>query len=490
MGPKSKKNVELPLSQNKVAPAFVPPPTTPISNAPLSSATSIYPSLSSSKKRKVRLPLPRNAFLKSQEYVAPLPRFLLISRPEADFRSVSPFLIAKELKRMAGGPVRSVKKISTGLLVEVTDTSQTPRLLSCTRLGDMSVNIIPHATLNSSKGVAICRDMILCSEEEIVQELANQGVTACRRLTRLENGERIPLPTHVLTFDRPVCPDYVIAGIHRVTVRPYVPPPLRCYLCQKFGHSSTKCRSEPKCHCGLPPHADSPCAVDPTCVNCGGPHTSRSRNCPQYKIEEQIQELKTRENIGFLEARRRISTSNSQHSYATAAASTPSSHRGSPPTDALITAVLERLLPALTQLVEQVVRQTPIQPRVLPATDPPDLPSLPLPVTPTHGLSKWKFPPPTTPLCSTTLSVPAAPVVQIVSPPTEEPPALFNPPPVQPSSNPELPVLRKVKNKPGWKKGVPRKSKALLKLTDSATSIGPSPVNNGSQDNTMEHSES
>ena len=139
----------------------------------------------------------------------------------------------------------------------------------------------------------------------------------------MESGCHQPLiSSH---FDRQILPYCVTAGIHRLDVRPYVPPPLRCYNCQRFGHTQERCRSEQKCSCGSPPHGDDPCPDPPKCINCGLAHSCRSRNCPTYKREVQIQTIKTSERLSYSEAKKRVPTAKtSETTYAQVAQVTPS----------------------------------------------------------------------------------------------------------------------------------------------------------------------
>ncbi|GFS23280.1 RNA-directed DNA polymerase from mobile element jockey [Elysia marginata] len=54
----------------------------------------------------------------------------------------------------------------------------------------------------------------------------------------------IPTNTFILSFDSPTPPTKVKAGYVKLNVRPYVPTPMRCYKCHKFGHGREKCRRQ------------------------------------------------------------------------------------------------------------------------------------------------------------------------------------------------------------------------------------------------------
>lgn len=130
----------------------------------------------------------RNKEFLSVERAEPaLPKFIVISRKEGDFSKVSPFLIDKLLAQIISSKFE-VKKINEGLLVECTAARQIENLLKTTQLGDFEVDIKPHGTLNTSKGVIVCRDLLNSTIEEIREGLKSQGVVDVRRMTTKHDG--------------------------------------------------------------------------------------------------------------------------------------------------------------------------------------------------------------------------------------------------------------------------------------------------------------
>ncbi|GBM96077.1 hypothetical protein AVEN_111465-1 [Araneus ventricosus] len=93
-------------------------------------------------------------------------------------------------------------------------------------------------------------------------------------------------------------PDSVRAGYIKLTVRPSIPNPLRCYKCQRFGHSRTSCRGILTCaRCAEAGHDSSDCKASEKCVNCKGSHTSFSRLCSAWKFEKEVIAEKVKEKI-------------------------------------------------------------------------------------------------------------------------------------------------------------------------------------------------
>ena len=111
------------------------------------------------------------------------PRFLVIhSQEERSISSLSPFVIEKVLIGMAGEP-KSMKKLCSGdLLVEYTNKKQIENLLRLKSFHNLKVQVSLHASLNTCKGVVRCPDLKGVSEEEILEEMREQGVIHARRI--------------------------------------------------------------------------------------------------------------------------------------------------------------------------------------------------------------------------------------------------------------------------------------------------------------------
>ncbi|GFX63218.1 uncharacterized protein TNCV_3895431 [Trichonephila clavipes] len=85
------------------------------------------------------------------------------------------------------------------------------------------------------------------------------------------------------------------------------PNHLRCFKCQRFGHSQTSCRGQLTCsRCVSVGHASTDCSLEQKCVNCSQPQSSDSKLCPKWKTEKEIQTIKTNRNISYLEARKLV----------------------------------------------------------------------------------------------------------------------------------------------------------------------------------------
>lgn len=86
-----------------------------------------------------------------------------------------------------------------------------------------------------------------------------------------------------MTFNSPKIPGKIKVGYTMERVEQFVPNPLRCYKCQKYGHHEDTCRGREVCvggKCGQKdpdPHMNE-CEFPNKCANCGGEHPVYARS--------------------------------------------------------------------------------------------------------------------------------------------------------------------------------------------------------------------
>ena len=100
----------------------------------------------------------------------------------------------------------------------------------------------------------------------------------------------------------------------------------------------TSCRGDITCcHCGEKTHVSEDCQAETKkCTNCGGQHSSSSKECPIWKTQIEINRIKYTQDISFPEAKKIVESSSTSTSYANATkkgeASSTSSKSTSTPT--------------------------------------------------------------------------------------------------------------------------------------------------------------
>ena len=133
--------------------------------------------------------------------------------------------------------------------METNKKSQTENLLKVTSFFNLKVSVSQHYSLNSSKGVIRDRMLKGESEDSIVEYLRPHGVTGCKRFKIKKEGQSVETNTLLLTFDRVNVPKSLKIFYRVVPVDVYVPNPLRCFNCQRFGHHENNCSEDPGSVC-------------------------------------------------------------------------------------------------------------------------------------------------------------------------------------------------------------------------------------------------
>ena len=159
------------------------------------------------------------------------PRFLIIEPiSEGALNSLSPFAVHKALQGLAG-EMKSVKRIKSGrLLVECNKQNHSKCLLKSKIMCNIHITVSAHTSLNSSKGVIRSRDLEGVGEDEMLDNLSSQGVSAVKRIHIRRNNELVPTNTFILTFSKPLLPESIKAGYLKIPVVPFIPNPLRCFM--------------------------------------------------------------------------------------------------------------------------------------------------------------------------------------------------------------------------------------------------------------------
>lgn len=175
-------------------------------------------------------------------------KFLLVSHknPDENLGRASPFLVQKGLDMITTG-LKNVKKLKFGqLLIETKYSSQVAKLIAATTLGNvLPITVKLHPHLNSSKGIIYAPDLMEISEETLAIELKDQKVVEVKRIKRLPNANDDPqkkdsegfviTPLLIVTFNVTVLQKKIKAGYLMLNVEHYIPNPMRCKKCQRFG---------------------------------------------------------------------------------------------------------------------------------------------------------------------------------------------------------------------------------------------------------------
>lgn len=235
-----------------------------------------------------------------------------------------PFLLRKSVEAHLGAKVENAYPEARGIsyVLKVRNKRHVDKLLELNQLSNgFGIKISKHPILNYSKCVISCAESTNYSDEDLKENLKDQGVTGVRRIMKRSGDTRINTPTIILTLEGTVIPQHIDFGWIRCKTRPFYPSPMLCYACFEFGHTRLRCQHPaPICGNCSGQHEvlkDVPCTLKPFCKRCrSNDHQLSSRKCPTYMKEEQIQHIRVDSGISYPAAKRAYEQNHNSRSLA------------------------------------------------------------------------------------------------------------------------------------------------------------------------------
>ena len=238
------------------------------------------------------------------------PRFFVMKFPGVEIDTkLNVIAVDKEIKDEIGEPKKISKLNRNSLLIEVQSENQGEKLSRITNVHSNPVIVEIHKTMNNTKGTVFSETMSQSTEEEILEQLKDQGVTKVERMKRMVEGVLTPTNRYILTFESTYLPPMIkLADWHRELVELYIPAPLRCLICQRLGHTKKWCtHKEDSCgNCCRTGHKIKECPNDSYCINCRGDHRPNDRQCEAYLRKAEILATQVREKVPYNEAAERV----------------------------------------------------------------------------------------------------------------------------------------------------------------------------------------
>lgn len=180
-------------------------------------------------------------------------------------------------------------------------------------ISGVNVKITKLDTIGS-RGTIFHPELSTWSLEEIQKEIG-EGAKVLRKLATKDR----PAPVSgrvLLGFASPSLPAEIGISIlgEQLTVKLYIPGPLRCTDCHVYGHHEKNCRNGPRCgNCGLKDHTVEDCRNNsPTCKACNRRHPVNDRNCQQWNDERKVNTIRYSQNITAQDARKIVSKQHQQ----------------------------------------------------------------------------------------------------------------------------------------------------------------------------------
>ena len=218
---------------------------------------------------------------------------------DTNITRINSLKIQKNIDSSIGRRV-DVYKSGNSLRIECKNDAEVKELMKEKTIGEYSVNYPkPYQKkdqlLTKERGIIFGVDLEI-SEEEIKYET---GAEAVKRIIKKRGDQTITTEQVILCFEKEM-PSYVHIGYRKHRVDRYIPDPIRCYRCQKFGHRAPNCNSKTKCSVCAGPHSVNDCpeiqknteeSKERKCPNCSGNHPASYKGCPSYKTALQVTKI-------------------------------------------------------------------------------------------------------------------------------------------------------------------------------------------------------
>ena len=217
----------------------------------------------------------------------------------------NPQKIKVGIETICGGPVKMAEYQRSGsILVTVNNNEQLNKIKNAETFPILSIPIITKIawTNQFTYGKLWAPELQRDSLKEILDMFESQNVIGVRKLFGDPNKADCPL--FVLTFLGPI-PRALKLGYQMLRIEKFLPRPLQCRKCYRFGHATNSCRSKEACsRCASSTHTLKDCTSSITeCINCKGTHEATDKNCPKYIFENDVCYLTADRGISFAEAR-------------------------------------------------------------------------------------------------------------------------------------------------------------------------------------------
>ena len=235
-------------------------------------------------------------------------RFLVLKTE----RRISPLVLENKLLSLC--PTREMcfrPQKTNEWLIEATTKAQSDIFLKIEEIQGIKVSVKSHDMLNYIQGTVVLPQI---DEDEEIPDKTILLDSLKLRYDNINNIEVFEIPNRknhknpiriakIKFIGQDLTQKIKILGQNR-EVRPYVPKPLQCKLCCKFGHTHKVCQNKEICIvCGSEEHTTNWKCPDMNCSNCGQLHHARSKECPFYMYNTELKLLMTRTGMAVREAK-------------------------------------------------------------------------------------------------------------------------------------------------------------------------------------------
>ena len=228
----------------------------------------------------------------------------IIKCDETKLTKVSPVKVTRWLNNLLGSKY-TVRPEPSGNLVVTCPVAKGTILVKLKDFEGFAISVERFIPVVSQKGIIHGVD-IEFTADDLKDGLQDPSGTKISEIRRLGNTKSV-----VITFKGTELPEFVFFGYLRFSVKLFIPTPIRCFKCQKFGHIAANCKKDVRCsRCGEN-HDIKNCNSEATekCCNCGMNHKASSKDCRFYQERQTVLKVKPEQRISYSDAVKRVNKS-------------------------------------------------------------------------------------------------------------------------------------------------------------------------------------
>ena len=203
-------------------------------------------------------------------------RIIVTLTDGTSFSTVNQFRVADEIRRLVGDVVAAKPNAAGSLVITPASEDQILAFLQATQfLGKSASFGAPGSTVEA---YAYAPSLSGVSDEELLSQLADQGVVGVARLRKRHDQ---PNPGIRLRFRGRTFPPTIRAGFEDFDLRPWRRSPLLCRRCAAYGHVQKHCRATyERCLKCAEGHKTDDCkSSSARCPHCSEGHPAWDRRC-------------------------------------------------------------------------------------------------------------------------------------------------------------------------------------------------------------------
>ena len=255
-------------------------------------------------------PLSQNNHNIKYGYKDPGPYVVILESLDQNIGNLHPIVIGKKFKEHGIKNVLRIKKKGKNrVAVDFITVNEANTILESKILKELNVKAYIPISLVTCKGIARGIHTSVDTKEFVDEAESLIKIIEARRIKKRSKNaegleELVDTEDMVVTFRGTTLPKYIKIHLFETKIQLYIPQPMQCKNCLRYGHSGNQCRGRKRCsRCGEE-HEHDACTNEISCVFCKTNHVATSKTCDEFIRQKNIKRLMAENNISYFEARK------------------------------------------------------------------------------------------------------------------------------------------------------------------------------------------